>query len=208
MGRLLLLSLVPALLLACDGKPIPLRDGETVSGETISRPARTHAERIEGEEGVGNVGRMNDGLYRGEQPTREGYALLKEKYGIRTIISFRTMHSSKREVEALGMTYVAMPIHAGVTGSTPPDDEEIRRFFETVLDPGKQPVYLHCAHGKDRTGTMAALYRIEVDGWTPGEAIEEMQAFGYHDIYKDLIAFVRDYEPRGFGKTKAPPPGK
>ena len=50
---------------------------------------------------------------------------------------------------------------------------------------------------------MAALYRIEVDGWTPAEAIEEMQHFGYHDNYKDLVAFVRAYVPRGYAK-KAP----
>ena len=41
-----------------------------------------------------------------------------------------------------------------------------------------------------------AIYRIEVDGWTNAEAIEEMQAFGYNDFYKDLIGYVRDYRPR------------
>jgi hypothetical protein len=46
---------------------------------------------------------------------------------------------------------------------------------------------------------MAALWRIERNGWTPAEAIEEMQAFGYHDYYEDLIAFVRAYRPRGYG---------
>jgi len=34
-----------------------------------------------------------------------------------------------------------------------------------------------------------------VDGWTTDEAISEMQRFGYHDMYKDLIAFVRGYKP-------------
>ena len=44
---------------------------------------------------------------------------------------------------------------------------------------------------------MAALYRIEIDGWTPDEAIEEMRAFGYHIIYRELITFVKGYKPRG-----------
>ena len=43
-------------------------------------------------------------------------------------------------------------------------------------------------------GTMAALYRIEVDGWSPSEAIEEMLAFGYHTYYESLINCVRDYQ--------------
>ncbi len=67
-----------------------------------------------------------------------------------------------------------------------------------ALDPKNQPGFFHCARGKDRTGTFAALWRIEVDGWTPDEAIEEMQAFGYHNYFDNLIAFVRDYKPRGF----------
>ena len=29
-----------------------------------------------------------------------------------------------------------------------------------------------------------------------------MQAFGYHDNYKDLINFVRSYKPRGFAGKK------
>ena len=39
---------------------------------------------------------------------------------------------------------------------------------------------------------MAALYRIEVDGWANEDAVAEMRHFGYHDWYKDLVAFVRD----------------
>ena len=194
--------LLPALFLACDGTGVPTKSDETVPAGQVSRPKRTHAQKIEGVKGVGNFGRMNDGLYRGEQPTKDGYAYL-EKLGVKTIINFRRHHSSKEEVEEAGMTYLSMPIKADVVGSEPPSDAQVKLFFETVLDPAKQPVYFHCAHGKDRTGTMAALYRIEADGWSATEAMEEMQAFDYHDIYKDLIAFVRDYTPRGF---KAPEP--
>jgi len=99
------------------------------------------------------------------------------------------------------MTAVEIPLKADL-GSVPPDDGELKRFFEVVLDPARQPVYIHCAFGKDRTGTMAAIYRMEIDGWTPDEALQEMDSFGYHTYYKDLAQFVRDYKPRGFGKAK------
>ena len=85
-------------------------------------------------------------------------------------------------------------------GSVPPTDDELKKFFEVVLDPARQPVYVHCAFGKDRTGTMCALYRLEVDGWTADEVLQEMQSFGYHDIYHDLVNFVKAYKPRGFVK--------
>ena len=51
---------------------------------------------------------------------------------------------------------------------------------------------------------VAALYRIEVDGWSADDAVAEMKHFGYHGYYEDLIAFVRGYKPRGF----APSAGK
>jgi protein tyrosine phosphatase (PTP) superfamily phosphohydrolase (DUF442 family) len=115
---------------------------------------------------------------------------------VKTVLSLRSWHSEKGEVEGAGLRFVAIPMHADVFGSTPPKDEEVALFLKTLRDPASQPVYFHCAHGKDRTGTMAAVYRMEVDGWTADEAIAEMQAFGYHDIYRDLIAYLRAYRPR------------
>jgi len=120
--------------------------------------------------------------------------------GVKTVIDFRSHHSTKKQVEAAGMTALEIPLKADF-GSTPPTEEELQAFFKAVLDPAQQPVYIHCAFGKDRTGTMAAVYRLEVDGWTPEEAMQEMESFGYHNIYRDLVNFIRTYKPRGFAKT-------
>jgi len=146
-------------------------------------------------EGLANVARLSPQFYRGAQPTAEGYRGLRD-LGIRTVISFRHFFGSRDEAEAAGLDYVSIPIYAAV-GSSAPSPRQVEQFFDVVLDPARQPVFIHCRHGADRTGIMAALYRIECQGWTKAEAIEEMQAFGYHDIYRDLIGFVRGYEPRG-----------
>ena len=100
-----------------------------------------------------------------------------------------------------GKNVVSIPMHAFVD-SDPPSDEDVRRFFAVVLDPGRRPVFVHCAQGKDRTGTMCALYRIEIQGWTNERALAEMRGFGFHEIYGDLERFVRDYRPRGFAARK------
>ncbi|MHC4853828.1 MAG: protein tyrosine phosphatase family protein [Planctomycetota bacterium] len=163
---------------------------------TVTTTGRAMAQLLDDGKGLEHVARINDNLYRGAQPTEEGYRTLKEM-GIKTVICLRYYTSNKKKVEAAGLRYVELRIHADI-GSTPPTDEQVKLFFDTVLDPEKQPVYFHCKHGKDRTGTMAAIYRIERDGWTNKEAEEELQAFGYHDIFKDLVAFVREYKPRGF----------
>jgi protein tyrosine/serine phosphatase len=89
--------------------------------------------------------------------------------------------------------------------SDPPTDAELKAFFDVVLDPAKRPVFVHCAHGKDRTGTMCAVYRMEVDGWTPEKAFEEMQKFGFHDLYTDLEKYVKAYTPRFAEKVRAFP---
>ncbi len=181
---------VPLLLIlgACGGQQKP--------PATATTSGKAFAKRLEG---VENLAQINAFLYRGAQPKEAGFKKLKE-LGVKTVISFRSYHSEKKDVEAAGMTALQIPVQADVFGSEPPTEEQIKVFFTTCLDPAKQPVFFHCAHGKDRTGTLGALWRIEVDGWTNAEAIEEMQAFGYHDVYQDLIEFVKAYKPRGFKK--------
>ena len=145
---------------------------------------------------IENAAKMGDGVYRGAQPDAAGLKALKEE-GVRTVVNLRSHHSETRSVEALGLVAVEIPMEAALE-SEPPTDAELKRFFEVVLDPAKRPVFFHCAKGKDRTGTMAAVYRIEIDGWSNEDAVAEMQHFGYHEYYKDLVAFVRAYRPRGF----------
>lgn len=163
---------------------------------TATSTGKPFAQRLDG---IENLARINATLYRGAQPDAKGYQVLKQ-LGVKTVISFRSYHTEKKDVEAAGMTAIQIPVQADVFGSEPPTEEQLKLFFDTVMDPKNHPVFFHCAHGKDRTGTLGALWRVEVDGWTNAEAIEEMQAFGYHDIYKDLINYVKAYKPRGFKK--------
>lgn len=188
MKLLPLLALLP--FLGCCTSDAPPPTGTTTG--------KAFAQRLPGVAGLENFARVNPNLYRGGEPTPEGFRHLKSM-GVKTVVCFRSNHSTAEQVKAAGLESVELPLHADVFGSTPPADKDIQAFFAAVLDAAKQPVYIHCAYGKDRTGTMAALYRLERDGWTPDEAIQEMQAFGYHDIYVDLITFVKNYKPRGYG---------
>lgn len=174
-------------------------NGSTSSTATAS--GRAMAARIDNVAGVGNFARVNDRLYRGAQPTAEGYRNLK-KLGVKTVISFRSNTDTRAKAEAAGLTYIKLPVQADVLGSEPPTDEQVKTFFDVVLDPSKQPVYMHCMGGKDRTGTLGAVYRMEMDGWTNGEAIEEMQAFGFHDNYADLMNYVKKYKTQGYKERR------
>lgn len=186
--------LAGSILLGCGSS------GDDASKPTATTTQKAMAQRLPGIKGLENFARVNPTLYRGAEPTDEGFKQLKAM-GIKTVIDFRSHHNTKDKVTAAGMTPVEIPLHADF-GSTPPNDAELKKFFDVVLDPAQQPVYIHCAFGKDRTGTMAAVYRLEMDGWTPDEAMQEMEAFGYHNMYKDLINFVKTYKPRGFAQGK------
>src|SRR5436190_23907503 len=142
-SRLLVLLVLSLMVPACGSDEGP------TTGTTTGKP---FAQRLPGVAGVENFARVNPNFYRGAQPTIEGFKQLKAM-GVKTIIDFRSYHSTKKQAEAAGLTAVEIPIKADL-GSTPPDDEAIKRYFEAVLDPAKQPVYVHCAFGKDRTGTM------------------------------------------------------
>jgi tyrosine-protein phosphatase SIW14 len=188
------LALLLAAALVVPGCGDPVKPSATTTQRAL-------AQRLPGVPGVENFARVNPALYRGAQPTDEGLKQLKAM-GIKTVIDFRSHHTTHKQVEAAGMMAVEIPLKADL-GSVPPDDAELKKFFEIVLDPARQPVYIHCAFGKDRTGTMAAVYRLEIDGWTPDEALQEMEAFGYHNIYVDLINFVKTYKTRGYAKGPA-----
>jgi endonuclease/exonuclease/phosphatase family metal-dependent hydrolase/protein tyrosine phosphatase (PTP) superfamily phosphohydrolase (DUF442 family) len=136
---------------------------------------------------------------RGGRPGPEGILALKE-HGFRTVINFTRSADERKEVTAAGLDYFELPLTAHLW-SSPPQEEQVRQFFRIALDPARRPLFIHCARGVDRTGMMAGLYRIEVQGWQPTAAMEEMRALGYHDYYNDLINYVRDYVPRGYAAS-------
>lgn len=156
--------------------PAGLPDGARVS------------ERLFGLPGLENVGRVAPGIFRGAQPRPEGYATLKGM-GIRTVINLRSRHGEARAVEEAGMRPVLLPMNALADVNV----ETVREAVALMADPANQPVFVHCGLGQDRTGVVVAAYRMDVDGWTRAEAEEEMQAFGFNDIWTQLKDFVRRY---------------
>lgn len=62
-----------------------------------------------------------------------------------------------------------------------------------MSSPASQPVFIHCRQGKDRPGLVVAVYRMEVEGWSPEGAIAEMQAYGFHGIWYRLEEYVLNY---------------
>jgi tyrosine-protein phosphatase SIW14 len=75
-----------------------------------------------------------------------------------------------------------------------PTEEQAVKFLKVATNKKRQPVFVHCKHGSDRTGVMCAMYRVVVDGWSKQSAIEEMIKgdFGFHPLWTNLIKFVQN----------------
>ena len=136
--------------------------------------------------GLPNLFKVNAGLYRGAQPTAEGIKQLK-KLGVKTIIDLRDKHSDK---DILGDSKIACE-HIPIK-TWNPKEADVVRFLQIVGDKTRQPVFVHCQHGADRTGTMCAIYRVAIDGWSKQQAIDEMTkgGFGFHSVWTNLPKFI------------------
>lgn len=67
-------------------------------------------------------------------------------------------------------------------------------FLKFVTDPNNQPVLFHCYSGVDRTGSMAACYRIAVQGWTQEQALKEALELGMvKELQRDKIRFIMEF---------------
>jgi hypothetical protein len=146
--------------------------------------------------GLPNLHRVSPVLYRGAQPTEQGFREL-EKLGVRTVLSLRTFDADEPPPGSrLSFERIAFK-------SWHPEREDVLRFLEVVTDPERQPIFVHCQHGADRTGMMCAITRVVLEGWTKQAAIEEMTGggYGFHSIWSNLIAYVREIDVEELVRT-------
>ncbi len=151
----------------------------------VERPA-AWAIRLE-RPGLPNLFQVSPVLYRGAQPKKEGLPEL-ETLGIRTVVSLRVFHDDFSLLDGTSLHAEVIPFR-----TWHPGDEDVVRFLQIVTDPSKTPVFVHCRRGIDRTGTMVAIYRIAVQGWSREDAIREMTVggFGYDGKFSNLVRFLQ-----------------
>ena len=171
-----MLALTP-LTGGCSHRPIAATPAATVPTRS---PARLGFHQPATIPGVDNFAEVAPGLYRGAQPTAEGFAELKRR-GVRTVINLRQFHDDTPLLGDTGLTCIAFP-----SAPWSVDDALLKRFLAVVNDPANQPVFVHCQHGADRTGFVVGGYRILVQGWDGDAAIAELRAFGFHSLWLNI----------------------
>lgn len=141
---------------------------------------------------IGRFHQVDQGLYRGAQPTEAGFRHLRD-LGVRTVVNLRMDADAKRTnekqiVESLGMRYIQLSVEDGnfFTRSRRIPDDVIREFFAVLNRSDAGPVFVHCHRGADRTGAIVAFYRIAQQGWDSQRALKEARDLGMRSWYRGL----------------------
>jgi tyrosine-protein phosphatase SIW14 len=59
----------------------------------------------------------------------------------------------------------------------------IDQFLEVMDNPANHPVLLHCRAGLHRTGVLVAIYRMEYQGWSKLQAMQELKDMGFGEFF-------------------------
>lgn len=131
---------------------------------------------------------VTNGLYRGSGPSTKDVIALYKEYGIRKIISLDEEYGKKinKVCKLLNIKHIIIPID----GKKPKPLAKLFSYdlYDLLMKDG--PTYVHCIHGKDRTGLVIALFQCKYLGMSCEDAIHQAISLGFGvGLDKSLIKF-------------------
>jgi protein tyrosine phosphatase (PTP) superfamily phosphohydrolase (DUF442 family) len=133
---------------------------------------------------INNFDTVSQDFWRGAAPSSQGLEELANM-GVKTIIDLRMAGSGVSEeaqqAQRLGLNFHHIPLIY-----KRPSDLQIAQFLNIINDPAKQPVYVHCRFGSDRTGTMVGVFRVVNQHWQFKETYDEMRQHHFKPWFKDM----------------------
>lgn len=168
---------------------------------------------------ITNFHEVTGGIYRGARPTDAGLEYLTHLH-VRTVIDLQggdvikfdptlndwfeqgetpaSIAEEDAETTSLGMTFYNYPLSSFEDVSAK-EDSEIDEVLSIMHDTSAQPVFVHCEHGRDRTGLVVALYEVEYLGYSVKHAHKEWEAMGHSGAIQLATHELDDYYDK---KTK------
>ena len=153
-------------------------------------------------------------IYRSGQPDPAQLDRIAREKGFKTLVNLRRedrwLHDPncvyEREfAEKHGIRFVGLAL------DLPPTEEQIRQVLDLLDDDRHCPVLVHCSAGVERSGMVAAIYRVERMGWSNERALEELLANGVDKEVREhsqplaYVEFLRTYRPHFPKQPKATP---
>lgn len=137
-----------------------------------------------------NLYRMQPDLYRSALPRADQQGEL-QRLKIATVINFY-QRSDAEWLSDPRIRLIHQPLHADRV-----DDADVLQALRSIRQAqASGPVLIHCKHGQNRTGLIAAMYRIVYQGWSRQQAIAEMRGggFGGQERFEDAERYVREVD--------------
>ena len=133
-----------------------------------------------------NLHQMTPTLYRSALPDSSAVPVL-ESLKIGTVINFLPESDAPwlktSDIKQVQLTYRTNHV----------DDSDVLAALRAIQEAeANGPVLMHCKHGSDRTGLMAAMYRVVIQGWSKEDALNEMTlgGFGTSNGFKDGVRYM------------------
>lgn len=183
----ILYSVVAAILLLSLSVPTYIQaapQAATAAEQVSQRPAQW-AQPVDP---ANNLYRITPTLYRSAKLNAAMLPELK-RLGIRTVINLRAHNDDEKVLRNSGINRIDIPMRAWNI-----DDDKIAATLKAIKEAEKQgPVLFHCQHGADRTGVVAAMYRIIFQGWSREAALTELEdgGYGFHSVWVNIPRYVR-----------------
>lgn len=144
-----------------------------------------------------NFHKITDNLYRGAAPNEHDLKHLKN-IGVERIVSLdeKTGESIDALCHALNLEHVKVYFNLLPHVKKNIDDVSEMNWKDILLS---KPTFLHCLHGKDRTGFVSALVKIKYLGVPASDAIKEAFKYGfgrglppaYHPAIAEMLKQLR-----------------
>jgi tyrosine-protein phosphatase SIW14 len=136
-----------------------------------------------------NLYKLNDSIYRSEQPNKEEFICLAET-GFRSVLNLRSFHTDSKKTKGLSIK----PYRVKMVARKFSDKEIVESL--RILKEGPKPILVHCKHGCDRTGVVMGMYRIIFENWSKEEALDELQngGYGFHKKYTNIIDYIKNVD--------------
>jgi len=142
-----------------------------------------HVDTAEKQE-TSQIVKVSEGIYRG--PRLYDLNELKS-LKIHTILNLEDNGEAiQKESEAAGQLGIVV-INIPMSGISRPKPADLLRAVKIIEDQDSHPIYVHCLHGRDRTGFVIAAYKIIHNGWSVEKAYREAVDDGHNRWFYDLI---------------------
>ena len=149
----------------------------------IDRPDGSAAQTVAGTSFV-HFGKVDTGVYKGSKPRTDADFKFLQSLHIKYIVDLELLpslvHSEQKKADRYGIRIVSMRINASPIA---PSEKHVDPILAFVRDMRHQPIYFHCALGRDRTNLIAALYKMYFLRMSEEDAWQYMKESGYKDSW-------------------------